>query len=102
MPRLTEAGLIRALPLLLLLTIASGCAGRAGPKAAFPPIADLEAVTEAKPAPSADIVTSAKAAEDYNAAIEGWGDRTSAAGGRLCRYYKALGMKISCPAPATE
>lgn len=68
-------------------------------KAAFPPPADLEAVTEPKPKPTVDIVTSAQAAERYNAEVEGWGDRVSAAGARLCRYYRDLGMKVDCPAP---
>lgn len=99
MLRFNRAAPIRHLLPLLLLTIASGCGAPGSLRAGFPPPADLTAATEAKPVPGPEIVTSAQAAEEYNAAVEGWGDRVSAAGGRLCRYYKRLGMKISCPAP---
>lgn len=92
-----RVALIRALPLLLLPIIASGCAGQGTLKASFPPYADVKAATEAKPRPSLDIATSAQASEDYNAAIEAWGDRVSAAGGRLCRYLKRVGMAVDCP-----
>lgn len=97
MTRYNPADLIRHLPLLLLPMAASACAAPGSMKAAFPPPADLAAVTEPKPVPGPEIVTSAKAAEEYNAAVEGWGDRVSAAGGRLCRFYQRLGMKVPCP-----
>ncbi|MCW2763400.1 MAG: hypothetical protein JWR85_3601 [Marmoricola sp.] len=66
-----------------------------------PPSADLKAITEPKPVPSDDIVTSAQAAAAYDIAIEGWGDRLSAAGGRLCRWVKANAgdVPFDCPAP---
>ena len=99
MKRYDQAAPIRRLLPLLLLTTASGCGAQGSLKAGYPPRADLEAVTEAKPQPSPDIVTSAQAAEAYNAAVEGWGDRVSKAGGRLCRFHQSLGMKVSCPAP---
>ncbi len=81
-----------ALPLSLLA--ASGCAV---PMSSSPPLADLQAVTEAKPKPTADIATSDRAAAQFSADIEGWGDRISAAGGRLCRYFAALGLTVACP-----
>ncbi|WP_157081354.1 hypothetical protein [Sphingomonas koreensis] len=43
---------------------------------------------------------SAKAEAAYNASVESWGDRLHAAGGRLCRYFRDIGMKIECPPPA--
>ncbi len=97
MTRSNPVALIRPLPLLLLLITATGCGGPGSLKAGFPPPADLVAVTEPKPQPGPDIVTSAQASEDYNAAVEGWGDRVSDAGARICRFHKRLGMKISCP-----
>lgn len=99
MLRSIKVALIRPLPLLLLLITASGCAGPGSLQSAFPPRADLEAVTEAKPMPTAAIATSAQVAEQYNADVEGWGDRVSAAGARLCRFYRDLGMKVKCPDP---
>lgn len=98
MMRSSVVALIRCLPLLLLLTTVSACDGRVS---SLPPAADIKAATESKPPPTAEIVTSAQASEDYNAQIEAWGDRVSAAGGRLCRFYQRLGMKISCPPPST-
>lgn len=81
-----------ALPLSLLT--ANGCAV---PMQSSPPPADLRAVTEPKPVPGPDIVTSDRAAAQYSADVESWGDRVSAAGARLCRYFAALGMKVDCP-----
>jgi hypothetical protein len=75
--------------------LASACAT---PGAIPPPAADLKAVVEPKPVPSDDIATSQKAADDFSASIEGWGDRVSAAGGRLCRWSNAIyKLKIDCP-----
>jgi hypothetical protein len=73
------------------------CACGERPILGNPPVADVEAVVEKKPAPSEAILTSPAASARYNAAIEGWGDRVSAAGGRLCRFFKARGMEVDCP-----
>ena len=96
MKQLPAAARMRRLPLLLLPLIASACATQAS---RFPPRADIEAATEAKPAPTAEIVTSSQASDRYNVEVESWGDRVSAAGGRLCRYFKRTGMAVDCPAP---
>lgn len=78
-----------------MLSLASGCASSG---AIHPPVADLKAVTEAKPVPGDDIATSDQANADYSASVEGWGDRLFAAGGRLCRWSKATyKLKIDCP-----
>jgi hypothetical protein len=63
-----------------------------------PPADDLKAVVEPKPVPSEDIATSDQANADYSAAVESWGDRISAAGGRLCRWtVRVYKTKVDCP-----
>ena len=64
----------------------------------FPPSADVKALVEPKPRPGPDIVTSARAAAEYDVAVETWGERLSAAGGRVCRWLSANGMTIDCKA----
>jgi hypothetical protein len=63
----------------------------------LPPPADL--VVEDKPVPGVDTLTSAKAAADYDVAVEAWGTRGWDAVGRLCRWAVANGAKIDCPKP---
>lgn len=99
MQKSTVVALIRGLPPLLLLTTATACGGQVSVRSSFPPRADLEAVTETKPAPTIAIVESAQAAEHYNAAVEAWGDRVAAAGARLCKFYQTIGMTVRCPPP---
>lgn len=79
------------LVLLPSLIIASGCGGAGKTRPAFPSAIDLK--REAKPEPTADIVTSAQASEDFNAEIEAWGDRGWSAVDRLCQWAKDMGMK---------
>lgn len=87
----------RPLLALAMLLLASGCTTSG---AIHPPVDDLKAATEAKPVPADDIATSDQASADYSAAIEGWGDRVSSAGGRLCRWNKrTFKLSIACPAP---
>lgn len=84
----------RLLPLLALLA-ASACGGRGE---LLPPAADLQAVSETKPAPTDDIATSQLAADQYSADVEAWGDRISAAGARLCRWTERVyKVRIGCP-----
>lgn len=65
---------------------------------AHPPLADIQAVTEAKPRPTAAILTDPAADARYNASIEAWGDSLRAAGVRLCRFYARTGMDgVECP-----
>lgn len=91
----------RLLPLLAFALAASGCAERVKTSLAFPPAPDLQAATEPKPVPPDDIVTSDQASADYSAAVEAWGDRVSAAGGRICRWVEDAGGKLpfKCPEP---
>lgn len=95
---LYDKGRIR-LPMMLLAAWAvSGCGPQIQLRPLYPPAADL--AVEAKPVPSADIVTSAVAGAEYSARVEAWGERGWLAVARLCRYYKAQGMpSLACPAP---
>lgn len=52
-----------------------------------PPLADL--IVEPKPLLSEDALNSDKALNDYDAAIEAWGERATLQIGRLCRWAKA-------------
>jgi len=90
------------LPLLLLFaSAANACGGREHLTLSYPPSADLSAVVEPKPIATPDIVTSDQAAADYSASVEAWGDRVSAAGGRICRWVVETGGKLpfQCPKP---
>ena len=78
-----------------MLLLASACATSDG----YPPPAELQAVTEAKPIPDDAIASDPLAEAHYNAALESWGERISAAGGRLCRFFVRTGMKLDCPPP---
>jgi hypothetical protein len=88
---------ISRLLLLPALAVASSCAEQG---AITPPVPDLQAVVEAKPQPTDDIVTSQQAYDQYQASLESWGDRISAAGGRLCRWSERVyKVKAGCPKP---
>jgi hypothetical protein len=63
----------------------------------YPPRADIQAVTEAKPIPPTTILTDPTASDEYNARLEAWGERVRAAGVRLCRYFQNEGMAVDCP-----
>ncbi len=63
----------------------------------YPPVADLAVMP--KPAPPDAIVTSERAAAEYSATLEGWGERGWAQVARLCRWAAASGMTVTCPAP---
>jgi len=93
------------MPCLLLgasLALVSSCARPERATPTFPPSADLQAVTEHKPVPPAAIATSEAAADAYDIAIESWGNRLAAAGGRLCRWAARMGaaLPFDCPAAA--
>lgn len=90
-----------ALPPLLL--VVSGCGERARPATpSSVSAADLKAVTEAKPAPTDEILTDAKANDRYNAAVELWGERLWRAGTRICRAAVADGAKLPFDCPSAE
>jgi hypothetical protein len=77
-----------------MLWLVSACAT---PANIHPPVDDLKAVVEPKPVPTDEIATSQKAADDFGASLEAWGDRISAAGGRLCRWSESVyKVKVGC------
>lgn len=80
---------------LALVLLCAACGEH--PTVGLPPAADVAAVVERKPVPTEAILTDPAASARYNSAIEAWGDRVSAAGGRLCRYFANLGMEAECP-----
>lgn len=81
---------LAVLPALALAACTTTTAG-------YPPRADVEAVTAAKPKPTAAILTDPAANALYASKIEAWGDAISAAGKRLCRFYETTGMDVDCP-----
>jgi len=80
---------------LMLSALLTACASH-GP-ISTPPPADIMAAVESKPLPTEAIVTDPAASARYNASVEAWGDRLRSAGLRLCRYFKATGMRVDCP-----
>jgi len=54
---------------------------------------------EAKPVPTAAIVTDPLAQASYDAAVESWGERGWSAVARICRWAAANGATVSCPKP---
>lgn len=83
--------------LLASLFLAAACTTPVG---TVPPADDLKAVTEPKPVPTDDIATSQKAADQFSADIEAWGDRISSAGARICRWAETVGKRsFECPRP---
>jgi hypothetical protein len=87
------------LALLPLLIAVSGCAATVSQKPIFPPRAEIERLQEAKPAPTIEIVTDEVKRELYNAELESWGERLSAAGRRLCRWMNDNGAAFDCAPP---
>ncbi len=111
---------LRRPTLLLMLSafsfLAPGCAQQVRIQPIFPLAADLAVERDCpatdprgvaaeaqgrhcKPIPSADIVTSAHAAADFDVAVQGWGQRGWNAVARLCRWARAQGAAVDCPAP---
>jgi len=62
----------------------------------LPPAIDVEAATEAKPIPGPEIVTSAVAAAEYNAAVEIHAMRIRAAAVRVCNWLNERGGEYDC------
>lgn len=77
-----------------MLLGASACAKQALPL--YPPPADVEALTTAKPAPPVEIVTDAEIAALYSAEVETWGETLQAAGLRVCRWMVEQGADYEC------
>lgn len=76
------------LGLILLAVSTAACTTTGG----YPPLADIQSVTERKPAPTSAILTDPAADARYNASLEATLDRVHAAAMRLCRFYARTGM----------
>ncbi|AIT80931.1 hypothetical protein [Novosphingobium pentaromativorans] len=88
--------------IVIALLFLSACKSTEPPKF-YPSPLDLEAVAQAKPKPTAAILTDPKANDMYNHEVEAWGDRIHAAGLRLCRFYQNLGQVVDCgQVPASQ
>src|ERR1700741_2294147 len=94
-PMLLRKKLISLLATLTLLSTVTGCAKQVTIRPLFPPAPDIEALQESKPRPSPDILLSSKASAQYNADVEGWGERLAAAVRRTCIWLQSQGMKVS-------
>lgn len=92
------------MPFLLIaasFAIVSGCSATGSTQAAFPSAADLAV----KPRPVADPagLTSEAALDASETELLLWGEEGWLAVGRLCRFYRGMGMKgLDCPAPETR
>jgi len=91
-----DAGSYARLASAVLAILALTACGDERPAVGTPLIADIEAAAETKPPPTAAILSDPNADARYNAEIEAWGDRVSAAGRRLCRFYRDVGVKVEC------
>ncbi|SFS42037.1 hypothetical protein [Brevundimonas viscosa] len=83
---------------LMIASCAVAVASCETPGATFPPAADL--AVQPKPVPPDDVLTSRIAGEQYDNAVEAWGEEGWATVGRLCRFFDEMGMRgLRCPAP---
>ena len=86
--------------ILLSPLLASACGdSRPASVSSFPPSVDMRAAVKGKPVPGVEIVTDPVARENYNAAIEVWGEAIWRAAGRICRHAVENGADFDfCPA----
>ncbi len=88
--------LTRLLTLTALLCLVPGCAGQARLRAVPPPASDL--IVPLEPVPPIEVLTSAKAAADYQVSRDVWSYQMQAQLGRLCRWAADVaGAKVECP-----
>lgn len=81
---------MRLLPTLTILTalsLASACERPVSTP--LPPKQDVEAATEAKPTPPADIAVNPVSGATYSADLESWGERVRSAGVRVCEWLNS-------------
>ena len=83
---------------LMIVSLGAAVASCETPAAAFPPATDLR--VKPKPIPSEEVLTSRIAGEQYDNAVEAWGEAGWLQIGRLCRFFDTLKMKnLDCPPP---
>ena len=81
---------------LMIVSCGAAVASCETPGAAFPRAEDLR--FQPKPVPPDDVLTSRIAGEKHDNAVEAWGEAGWAQVGRLCRFYRTMGMKgLDCP-----
>lgn len=80
-----------ALVLLVSLLGVSGCAERPVAVQNYPSPVDLQ--VQPKPVLDPSALDSDKALNDYDAAIEAWGEAGWLTVGRVCTWAKAMGMR---------
>ena len=97
---LSRTCLMKCLPLAASLALACSCASKEQIRPIYPPVADL--TVEAKPRLDPAALSSEAALDAHDIAVESWGERGWLAVGRLCRWAKANGMAVACPAPWLE
>lgn len=83
---------------LMIVSCGAAAASCATLGASLPPVEDLR--VQAKPEPTDEVLTSSIAGELHDNAVEAWGEAGWAQVGRLCRFYREMGMKgLDCPLP---
>ncbi|WP_205751269.1 hypothetical protein [Brevundimonas sp. 'scallop'] len=83
---------------LMIASLGAAVASCAKPVGAFPPATDL--IVQPKPVPPDDVLTSRIAGEQYDNAVEAWGEEGWARVSRLCRFFDTMGMRgLDCPPP---
>ena len=83
---------------LMIASLGAAVASCAKPVGAFPPATDL--IVQPKPVPTDDVLTSRIAGEQYDNAVEAWGEEGWARVSRLCRFFDRMGMRgLDCPPP---
>jgi hypothetical protein len=78
------------------LWLAPGCASKERIQPIYPPAADLQ--VQPKPRLDPASLESEAALLNYDIEVEAWGEAGWQAVARLCRWAKANGMTITCPA----
>lgn len=76
---------------LMIASLGAGVASCATQGGIYPPAADL--VVLPKPVPPDAVLTSRIAGEQYDNAVEAWGEAGWAQVARLCRFFDEVGMR---------
>ena len=84
---------------LMIASLGAAVASCATQGGIYPPAADL--AVQPRPVPPDEVLTSRIAGEQYDNAVEAWGEAGWARVARLCRFFDEVGMKgLRCPPPA--
>lgn len=81
---------------LMIASLGVGAASCAKTAGAFPPATDL--IVQPKPVPPDEVLTSRIAGEQYDNAVEAYGEAGWSQVARLCRFFERQGMPgLDCP-----